>query len=786
MPSYLENVRDGIGAVGYDFRETRNVLNADVTFTYQIYRQIQNLILKAGDSSPENIAARTSYTGETYLTIGDRMDSEGIKRDSELATKADQSYVDTMLSNILDGSPDGVFSTYAALVAQYPKGAPGTFLVLPDSATEEAGHIYFWDGASWKDAGIYQGIELKDSSVTRDKLSIPKRVTGTVVGSNKVVFDWTTKKITFTSSSLSVFYNDEINDKGIIYFSVNNLADIDISSFNGWIYTLYADLSIPSTPSLKVGSLNTERENAVSLAVFQPDYTINQLIAFGNKEAFSVKTSSRTDTGFVVNSTNLNIQKRFFATVDPYTEILFDWEKGTISFPDSKLTLSYNDFRNATIRSVEINDPPAIDVSGLNNFSRMLYVNLDTNEVKVDYVTAGLNNIAIICYFAPFNNDKEQIATFGRSAPFRIASQDDDIGNSIEQFEFPIPRYKIAKQEVRSLPSSLDNYFLSGRWYPKTFNGIEGVMTIQQGQEIYAKVYGTSKVVAKLMDTTGAKIIPPRISYSVDGGEWVSVLNEPGYTSVPIATNLDDNEHYIRIMVSSLFDDSFSVDAGVFFAGFEVDEGAIIEAVEPDGTTGFYMGDSITAGRANYQDEGGNGTGTIKGSRAELGYAAVAGDILNSRVVRNAFGGTGIVKSLNTANAVKAIDYLREGLKDTNNYNPDYVVINHGTNDKLSEASDGITADQFKDNYRKLLDRCMRKYSGVPIFMMIPFGQYYASEIRAVASEDKYKGACAVIETAGWNITYTDGLHPDEAGSALAGQKLAEVLISKLGSAFFN
>lgn len=80
-------------------------------------------------------------------------------------TKADLSYVETMLSTVLGGSPRGIYTTLSALRAAYPNGTDGVFLVL------ENGHIYFWNGSAWTDAGVYQGIEVPDRSITEDKFS---------------------------------------------------------------------------------------------------------------------------------------------------------------------------------------------------------------------------------------------------------------------------------------------------------------------------------------------------------------------------------------------------------------------------------------------------------------------------------------------------------------------------------------------------------------------------------------------------------------------------------------
>jgi len=42
-----------------------------------------------------------------------------------------------------------------------------------------------------------------------------------------------------------------------------------------------------------------------------------------------------------------------------------------------------------------------------------------------------------------------------------------------------------------------------------------------------------------------------------------------------------------------------------------------------------------------------------------------------------------------------------------------------------------------------------------------------------------------VSDTTGWDISTTDGLHPDAAGSIKAGTKLSDYIISTLGRNYF-
>lgn len=90
MATADENVRKGIGVVGHDFREMRNVINADVQYTYQLAEQTKEIIADAGNSNAEIVAARTTFDGQTFQTIGDRSDAESLRTLTQLRSKLDK------------------------------------------------------------------------------------------------------------------------------------------------------------------------------------------------------------------------------------------------------------------------------------------------------------------------------------------------------------------------------------------------------------------------------------------------------------------------------------------------------------------------------------------------------------------------------------------------------------------------------------------------------------------------------------------------------------------------
>lgn len=92
---------------------------------------------------------------------------EALEWARKLQESVSQSEFDSWVATLLDGGPSLFFETKAALIAKYPNGAPGVALVRETDPAK----IYVWNGTSWEDFGDYQGIEIKDETVTSGKLA---------------------------------------------------------------------------------------------------------------------------------------------------------------------------------------------------------------------------------------------------------------------------------------------------------------------------------------------------------------------------------------------------------------------------------------------------------------------------------------------------------------------------------------------------------------------------------------------------------------------------------------
>nr|MBQ4318204.1 SGNH/GDSL hydrolase family protein [Clostridia bacterium] len=208
---------------------------------------------------------------------------------------------------------------------------------------------------------------------------------------------------------------------------------------------------------------------------------------------------------------------------------------------------------------------------------------------------------------------------------------------------------------------------------------------------------------------------------------------------------------------------------GFALSDITVDAGTI-KAIRPTNKVIYYYGDSITEGiRALTMNA------TSDGNSASGAYPFFCSKALNAVTWSVGYGATGIIRTGSFNTMSNAIDHLSANrpVSDTlNSRSPDAIVINHGHNDASEDS------ETFQSELRIALDKLTAAYSGVPVFYMITFAQHHADDVRTVASDYP---AVTIVETADWELDFTDGVHPNTSGAKTAGENLAKAINTKLG-----
>lgn len=310
------------------------------------------------------------------------------------------------------------------------------------------------------------------------------------------------------------------------------------------------------------------------------------------------------------------------------------------------------------------------------------------------------------------------------------------------------------KNWLPRLIKSKSTFELSGRWYNKNIDGKNYYVTNNCGAQINFLIQNATYFTVNwksMYQNDNA-----RWAYSIDGSTFNSISTSQ--TRVDLS---DDSKHIVQIVTDAVYQDLGKWTDGNGFA---------FSTIESDGQTIglknydpliMYLGDSITEGiRTLGMDEKGPGCSVLHA------YSWLSARQLNAHPYIVGYGGTGLYNhgSFNTIDY--AVDWMTQSVPEKELY-PNLIVVNIGTNDG---AIDDL---KFSSLYSKLLQKLIIKYPGVLIACMIPFNQ---TRRKVIIDTVANTPNCVVIDTQDWDISTTDGTHPDATGSLVAAARLANEL----------
>lgn len=119
-----------------------------------------------GEDVREALAQSTEMAIQLGINMGLSPD-DALSWARKLQEAIPRSEFDSWVATLVDGGPSIFMNTLNELKATYPNGAAGVALVRETDPAK----IYVWNGTAWEDFGDYQGIEIKDGTVTSSKIA---------------------------------------------------------------------------------------------------------------------------------------------------------------------------------------------------------------------------------------------------------------------------------------------------------------------------------------------------------------------------------------------------------------------------------------------------------------------------------------------------------------------------------------------------------------------------------------------------------------------------------------
>lgn len=351
---------------------------------------------------------------------------------------------------------------------------------------------------------------------------------------------------------------------------------------------------------------------------------------------------------------------------------------------------------------------------------------------------------------------KHQIVTF----------KEETVLPSIQLQDYLMPRFAVNEET---------KYTYYGRWFDYvTTNGNTVKAANSDGSSIAFCVKGATKLNVGLYAISEPEYTP-YYAYSIDGSNFAR--KKITDTTIPLD---DTGEHWVWLVVDGMGENDpvaggkWHGSVGVYFTGASTD--GTVHGADAFNKQIMFVGDSIVEG-INVLGEGAN----ADTNSAVSGFAFKTARLVNAIPLLCGYGGTAVLGNSSFHKPVEAIDYNLNKVP-VNVQKPDIICIEHGYNDGTLVSGGAYTSEEFKAGYNALVDRIKTKYPGVPIVCIIPFKQSMKQEIIECVKTRKY---CHVVDTEGWDITYTDSAHPDVHGATIAAEKLAKSIISLFGKQYF-
>ena len=311
-----------------------------------------------------------------------------------------------------------------------------------------------------------------------------------------------------------------------------------------------------------------------------------------------------------------------------------------------------------------------------------------------------------------------------------------------------------------------------GRW---DLRAGDRAITVNTGSYLLARFSGDS--IQARFDLALNKAPLPTLAWRIDDGAWQE--SEIAGT-LKLAEGLSDKPHTLWLMVRGLDEHENRwaaplVSSATFLGLDPAPDGKLLPPSKDWDHPKLkieFLGDSITEGVLVTAKRPGKDTWPWQ-TDALHSYACQTALTLGAAWRQVGFGATGLSHG-GSGKAVGALDSFNEFYAGCprDDWQPDLVVINQGTNDSAMKPEDYLPL------YEKYLAMVRKAYPKAKIVALQPFDQSQATSIPKAVESLRAAGDTAIyyMPTQGWFVPHA---HPDAKASVVITAKLVEALKAK-------
>ena len=305
-----------------------------------------------------------------------------------------------------------------------------------------------------------------------------------------------------------------------------------------------------------------------------------------------------------------------------------------------------------------------------------------------------------------------------------------------------------------------------GRWWKKTINNVEQMVTTNAGSQFYIRVLNATYLTISF-NNMGSET--GYFAYKIDNGSVVRQLITNNTITIP-----DTGFHNILILIDSLDGSGINLGTEVGIGVISATSDGEIRGILPYSKRIAFFGDSITNGINNLGT-----SATPADCSAYQAYPFVASLKCGFTPFMSAFGGSGASHggAFGSKFATQVIKLSQT--RYVGDYHIDMAIVNHGYNDA------GDTSETFIADYKAGLENIFKLYPTMPVVILVPFAQTKRTELLSIYNDYKDTHNIYFCETANWGLETTDGSHPTATSQITLGTKLAEWLVETFGKDWF-